>query len=143
MGADITEHSTSWRACDHSTDMSLVGSATWLANAVKRLPDAIKVTKVTHRWRKPEFSALKLARIRRAGGGEAVDAAVADVRPRKESRAPKPPKGRKADRLKPERMAKIERLLTQQPELIDKMKETRKTQAAEKAKKKAQGNPSI
>merc|ERR1712194_694116 len=121
------------RAC---CDMSLVGSATWLA-------DAVKVTRVNNRWRKPEFSALKLARIRSAGGGEAVDAALADVRPRKEPRAPKAPKGRKADRLKPERMAKIERLLTQQPELIDKMKEARKTQAAEKAKKKAMGNPSI
>eukprot|EP00656_Telonema_subtile_P023151 TRINITY_DN2448_c0_g1_i2.p2 TRINITY_DN2448_c0_g1~~TRINITY_DN2448_c0_g1_i2.p2 ORF type:complete len:124 (+),score=32.12 TRINITY_DN2448_c0_g1_i2:70-441(+) len=123
--------------------MSVVGSATWLANALKRLPDAIKVTKVNNRWQKPEFSALKLARIRKAGGGDAVDAALAEVRPRAAPRDPKPPKGRKADRLKPERMAKVERLLTRQPELIAKMKETRKTQAAEKAKKKAMGNPTI
>eukprot|EP00656_Telonema_subtile_P023150 TRINITY_DN2448_c0_g1_i1.p1 TRINITY_DN2448_c0_g1~~TRINITY_DN2448_c0_g1_i1.p1 ORF type:complete len:136 (+),score=28.62 TRINITY_DN2448_c0_g1_i1:3-410(+) len=93
--------------------------------------------------RQPEFSALKLARIRKAGGGDAVDAALAEVRPRAAPRDPKPPKGRKADRLKPERMAKVERLLTRQPELIAKMKETRKTQAAEKAKKKAMGNPTI
>ena len=60
--------------CVEMAAKSVVGSATWLATALKRLPDAVKVTKVNGKWHKPEFSALKLARIRQAGGGDAVDA---------------------------------------------------------------------
>eukprot|EP00658_Telonema_sp_P-2_P079097 TRINITY_DN756_c0_g1_i2.p2 TRINITY_DN756_c0_g1~~TRINITY_DN756_c0_g1_i2.p2 ORF type:complete len:122 (-),score=28.86 TRINITY_DN756_c0_g1_i2:515-880(-) len=121
----------------------MAGGAVWLANCLKRLPDALRPTKVNGRWRKPEFSALQIARIRKAGGSVEMDAALAEVRPRKEPRAPKPPKGRKSDRLKPERLAKVESNLARQPELMAKMKEQRVAQALVKAKKNAMGNPTI
>merc|ERR1712166_373793 len=128
-----TTHSPSaaeW-LCVEMAAKSVVGSATWLATALKRLPDAVKVTKVNGKWHKPEFSALKLARIRQAGGGDAVDAALLEA---------KPPKGRKCDREKPLRLEKIETLLARQPEFHKKIVEVRVAQATEKFKKKNMGN---
>ena len=35
-------------------------------------------------WRKPEFSALRIARLRKAAGREEVDAIIAEARPKPE-----------------------------------------------------------
>merc|ERR1740138_1919080 len=108
-----------------------------IAEAMKKLPTAVLPQKVNGRWRKPAFSALKVARLRKAVGAE-VDEIIAAARPKPEPSpwSNKPNKGHKHDREKPERMAKIEKLLAKQPEFIATMKKNMKAQSVEKKRKK-------
>merc|ERR1711990_352691 len=118
--------------------MARRGGGMLIEEAMRRLPEACLPTKANGKWRKPAFSALKIARLRKVVGAE-VDTIVAAARPKKEPSpwSNKPNKGHKYERERPERMAKIASLLARQDEFVATMKKTMKAQSMEKQIKKS------